>query len=143
MSPQLIIAALIAAAGFGSAWQIQSWRADAKELARAEQELVDQRNAATTAIRRTETVIAATSAATVRDAALRRDAAGARNESDRLRTSRDEAVRAAATSHNACLERIDAFSVVLGTVEAAGREVAAQADRHANDSKMMQEAWPR
>lgn len=143
MNIQLIIAAVIAASSFLGGWTIQSWRYGAKEKDRVEQELVDQRNAATTAIRRTETVIQAQSAATVRDAALRRDAAGARDESDRLRTSRDEAVRIAAASHNACLERIDAFSVVLGTVEAAGREVAAQADRLHSDRQTLIDAWPR
>lgn len=40
MSPTLIIALAIAAAsalaGFGAAWQVQAWRADAAELARLE-----------------------------------------------------------------------------------------------------------
>lgn len=143
MSPQLIIAALIAAAGFGSAWQIQSWRADAKEKDRVEQELVDQRNAATTAIRRTEAVIQAQSAATVRDGVLRRDAAGARDALVGLSLATEQALRDAATTHAACTERARALGVVLGTVAAAGGEVSAKADRHASDAKTLTDAWPR
>lgn len=116
---------------------------DAREKERAEQELADQQLSAKAAIRRQEKVIEAVNASNVREVTLRRDAAGARDESDRLRTSRDEAVRIAAASHNACLERIDAFSVVLGTVEAAGREVAAQADRLHSDRQTLIDAWPR
>ena len=143
MNPQLIIAALIAAAGFGSAWKIQSLRMDAKEKDYVEQALVDQRLAAATAIRHTEAVITATNAATVRDANLRRDADGARTALVGLSLATEQALRDAATTHAACTERARALGDVLGTVAAAGGAIAAQADRHANDAKTLSEAWPR
>ena len=143
MTPQLIIAALIAAAGFGSAWQIQSWRFDAKEKDYAQQALADQRSAATAAIRRTETVIQAQSAATVRDGVLRRDAAGARTALVGLSLATEQALRDAATTHAACTERASALGELLGTVASAGGDIAGKADRHANDAKTLIDAWPK
>ena len=143
MNPQLIIAALIAAAGFGSAWTLQNWRYGAKENERAKQELVDQRNAATTAIRRTETVISASNAATVRATALRRDADGARTALVGLSDAADSALRASSTSLDACTQRVATFSQLLGTMAAAGGEIAGKADRHASDAKTLADAWPK
>lgn len=143
MNLQLIIAALIAAAGFGSAWQIQSWRADAKENERAQQQLVDQRQSAATAIRRADNVITATNAATVRDAGLRRDADGARGALVGLSDAADSALRASGASLDACLVRAATFSELLGTVAAEGGDLAQKADRHANDAKTLMDAWPK
>ena len=143
MTPQIIIAAVIAATGFGAAWKIQDQRFDAKEKDYAQQALADQRSAATAAIRRTETVIQAQSAATVRDGVLRRDAAGARTALVGLSLATEQALRDAATSHAACTERARALGVVLGTVAAAGGAIAEKSDRHASDAKMMLDAWPK
>lgn len=142
MNIQLIIAAVIALGGFGSAWKLQDWRYGAKENERVQQQLNEERLSAKKAMRQSERVIEAQSAAQVRVIALRRDVDGARSESERLRASRDEALRIASTSHAACTERITAFDNVLGTVEAAGRAVSEKADRHANDVQTLIAAWP-
>ena len=143
MSPQLIIALVIALGSFGSAWQIQSWRADAKEKARVEQILADQRLAAATAIRRADNVIAAQNQAETRAVVLRVAAAGARDELDRLRESTADAVRAASASQAACLERAATLGELLGTVASAGGKLAEKADRHANDVEKLMAAWPK
>ena len=98
MNPQLIMAAILAAAGFVGGWTIQSWRYGAKENERAQQELVDERSAATTAIRRQESVIAATSAATAKETTLRRDADGSRRALVSLSDATDQTLRDASTS---------------------------------------------
>lgn len=143
MTPQLIVAGVIALGSFGTAWRIQDWRYQAKEAEHAEQQLANERSAATAAIRRTETVIQAQSAAAVRSAALRRDADGARVAAISLHDAAATAMRDAAVSHAACTERATALGDVLGTVEAAGRAVSEKADRHALDAQMLVEAWPR
>ena len=143
MNPQLIIAALIAAAGFGTAWKIQQWRMDAKEKEHVEQILDAERRAAAKAIRNQETVIAAQSEAARRAADLRRDAAGARDAADGLRNDIERVRTEAAQSHTACIERADAISELLGAVEAAGRSMAQAADLHASDVKTLMDAWPK
>jgi hypothetical protein len=142
VTPQLIIAAVIAAVSFGGAWQIQSWRFTAKENERAQQQLADQRSSAAGAIRRADNVIAAQSAATSRDAVLRRDAAGARTALVGLHDATEQAMRDAAATHAACVERTATLSELLRAVAQAGGEVSAQADRHANDAQTLIEAWP-
>lgn len=147
MTPQLIIAGVLFAsgsvAGFGAAWKWQAYRMDAKELEHVQQQLANERSAATTAIRRTETVIAAQSAAAVRERNLRNDAAGARSAAISLHDAAAAAMRDAAVSHAACTERIGAIGELLGTVEEAGRSMAEKADRHALDAETLSAAWPR
>lgn len=143
MNPQLIIAALIAAAGFGTAWKIQGFRMDAKEKEHVEQILDAERRAAAKAIRNQETVIAAQSEAARRAAVLRRDAAGARDAADGLRNDIERVRTEAAQSHTACIERADAISELLGAVEEAGRGMAQKADLHASDLKTLMDAWPK
>lgn len=143
MSPQIIIAAVIAAIGFGGGWKIQEWRYGAKENERAKQVLVDQRLAAATAIRRADNVIEAQSAAAVRAVGLRRAADGSRAALVGLHDAAASALRAASASQAACLERATALSELLGTVAAAGGDMAEKADRHANDVRTLSEAWPK
>lgn len=134
-----LVAATIAATG---AWKVQDWRYTAKEAERAEQQLENERLAAKGAIRRQDAVIAAQSAAAVRERNLRNDAAGAHVAVVSLHDAAAQALRDAATSHAACTERATAFSVVLGTMADAGREIAVKADRHASDAVMLRDAWP-
>ena len=141
--PQIIIAAVIAAGGFGAGWKIQSWRYGAKETARVQQTLADQRLAAATAIRRADNVIQAQSAAAGRAADLRRDADGSRAALVSLSQSADAALRAASASHNACLDRAAAIRVVLDQCGAAHQELGERADRHASDVKTLMDAWPK
>lgn len=142
MSPQLIIAAVIAACGFLGGWTLQSWRYGAKETARAEQILADQRLAAATSIRRADNVIAAQSAAAGREAGLRRDADNARSALGGLHDAAAASMREASASINACLERANAIRVVLDQCGAAYQDLGAVADRHASDVKTLTDAWP-
>ena len=141
--PQLIIAGLLLATGFGTAWQIQSWRMDAKEKANVEQILADQRSAATAALRRQEVVIAAQTAAAGREVALRSDADSARTALVGLSHAAEQALRDAATSHATCLERAAAIADVQQQSTERYRSLGETCDRHVNDIKMMQEAWPK
>lgn len=143
MNPQLIIALIIAAGSFGSAWQIQSWRHDAEELARAEQILADQRLAAATTIRRQDNVIAAQNEAETRAGALRVAAASARNELDGLRTSAASALRTAASNHNTCLERATTLSELFIASSTEYESLAEKAGRHTNDIQKLRAAWPK
>ena len=147
MTPQLIIAGVLFAsgsvAGFGAAWKWQAYRMDAKELEHVQQQLANERSAATAAIRRTETVIQAQSAAAVRERNLRNDAAGARVAAISLHDAAAAAMRDASVSHAACTERASALGDVLGAVEEAGRSMAEKADRHALDAETLSAAWPR
>lgn len=135
-----ILAGAIAATG---AWKIQNWRFDAKEKERAELQLENERLAAKTALRRVEAVVTAQNAAAIRERDLRNDAAGARAALVGLSNATDAAMRDAATSHGACLERTSALGELLGTVAQAGAGMAEKADRHSIDIKMYQEAWPK
>lgn len=143
MTPQLIVAGVIALGSFGTAWKVQDWRYGAKEAEHAEQQLENERLAAKGAIRRQDAVIAAQSAAAVRERNLRNDAAGARSAAISLHDAAAAAMRDAAVSHAACTERIGAIGELLGTVEEAGRSMAEKADRHALDAGMLVESWPR
>lgn len=143
MSPQIIAAALIAAVGFGSAWTLQEWRYGAKETERAQQELADQQLSAKAAIRRQERVIEAVSDATVREIALRRESAGARAALVSLSHAAEQALRDAATSHDACINRASVFNDVLQQSAERYRSLGETCDRHVNDLKMITSAWPK
>lgn len=143
MSPQIIAATLIAAAGFGSAWTLQDWRYGAKETERAQQELVDQQLSAKAALRRQEKVIEAVNDSAVREIALRRESAGARTALVSLSHAAEQALRDAATSHEACINRASAFNDVLQQSTERYRSLGETCDRHASDVKTLIEAWPR
>ena len=147
MTPQLIIALVIAAASFGggfaSAWKIQNGIAAEKENEYVQQTLRATRDAAATAIRRADNVIIAQSEAALRERRLRADAASSRDAVGRLSHAADEALSRAQATHAACLATAAAASELLITVSTERRELAEKADRHVNDIKMMQEAWPK
>ena len=143
MTPQLIVAGVIALGSFGTAWRIQDWRYQAKEAEHAEQQLANERSAATAAIRRTETVIQAQSAAAVRSAALRRDADGARVAAISLHDAAATAMRDAAVSHAACIDSASKLKVVFLECSRNYEEVARDADNWENDAVMLRDAWPK
>jgi len=143
MTAQLIAAAVLALAAFGSAWQIQDWRYGAKEQENAQHQLAAQRQAAATAVRRVDNVIEAQNAAAVRDRGLRIDAAGARTALVGLHAAAADAMRAAAASHDACVDRAAAIGDVLKESTDRYAELGQKADRHASDVKTLTDAWPR
>ena len=143
MNPQLIIATIIAALSFGSAWKIQDWRMDAKEKERAEQELVQIQHSAATAIRRVENTVTAQNESARRAVALRRDADTSRAAALSVSLAAGEALRRALDSHASCTESATALTAVLQQCAERRRELAEIADRHVNDIQTLKEAWPR
>ena len=141
-----IYAAVLAAsfaAGGAAAWQFQSMRADAKEKDRVTQQLADSQEAAKMERLRQNAVIDAQNSARAREIRLRADADGARTELGGLRNATAGALQAASASHAACLERADAFSVVLNLCANQYQGLAATADRIASDRQTLIEAWPK
>lgn len=135
-------ALLSAVMAFGSAWKIQNWRADAKEKEHAEQTLDIVRQSAAADIRRLDNRIRSADAAVAREVVLRRDAAGARVALVGLSGATEQAMRAAQTTHAACLERANAISVVLGQCAGRYTGLAATADRIASDREALIDGWP-
>jgi hypothetical protein len=143
MTPQIIIAAIIAACGFGSAWQIQNWRQDAKEKQRAESELAQVQHSAATAIRRADNTITAQNESARRAIALRRDADLSRAATISVSLAAGEAMRRALDSHQTCLVSATALDNVFQQCAERRRELAEIADRHANDVKTLMDAFPK
>jgi len=143
MNLTLIASVLSAALAFGGAWQIQSWRFDAKEKGRVEQQLSAEREAARNARKSVENVVDAQNRAKGREMQLRVDAAAARDATERLRVSTAAALSAARESADACNVRVDALGELFLAVEKAGGDMAEKAGRHASDTKTLMDAWPK
>ena len=144
MNPQLIIAAIIAALSFGSAWQIQSWRADAKEKANVQQTLRATQESAATAIRRADNVILAQNAAVVRERTLRADIARGRSELDSLRSAASSySLRAKSNPIGSGLDVADIFPELFLDCSQRYVEVAGVADQWKSDAIKLHEAWPK
>ena len=142
MSLQIIIALGIALGGFGSAWQIQSWRADAEGKQRAETALENERLVAKTRSRNDNAVIAATNAGVTRNISLRRDADSSRAALVGLSHAADAVLRDAATSHETCVERANTLGELFLTSSKEYTGMAEKAGRHANDVQTLVAAWP-
>ena len=141
-------AAVAGVLAFGAGWQVQSWRygkqiADmktqqAQQLANARKQALDDltrmqgaKDAAIEAAEKRAQTNAARAAAARADAdSLRAQLAGV---PARIATATDAAVR----------EYAAAASAVLGECIGEYQALAGQADQHANDARLMREAWPR
>lgn len=143
MNPQIIIAAIIAAASFGTAWRIQDWRFDAKEKTHEEQKLVQVQHSAAVQIRRADNVIVAQNAATSRAVALRTDRDSVISELARLRDTLARPVPGAGATGDACTERTDPARELLSECAAQLTDLAGKADRHASDAMTLQQGWPK
>ena len=142
-------AIIIAAALAGWAgWSVQGWRMGeqiaALKTAQAEAVNTATREARAQESKRFQGVQDAQAAAQTRAVAARRDADAARTELDRLRNS-VAAARGGVPGESAaaCAQRADAAGDVLGQCAAAYSDLAAVADRHANDARTLIEAWPK
>ena len=143
MSPQLLIAAIIAAASFGTAWRIQDWRFDAKEKTHAEQKLAQVQLSAAADIRRMDNTIQAQRAATSRAVALRTDRDRAYSELERLRDTLARPVPGTSAASDACVESGSKRNVVLLECLASYEALARDADLWKNDALMLRDAWPK
>ena len=143
MTPHLIIiAAVIAATGFGAAWKIQDRRFDAKEKAHAEQKLAQIQHNAAASIRRADNVIAAQNAATARSVAIRRDRDSAYAELDRLRDTL-RTMPGAGDTTTACADRTDPARELFADCAAQLTDMAGKADRVNSDRQTLIDAWPK
>ena len=143
---QLIIAGVLAAAGFGSAWMVQEWRYE-KTLSdiHAEQALAlaaAESKAHETTIRLQKQVDDAARKHASRVADLRRDAAGSRSALLGLSHAADQALRRAEDSHAACLADASTLTVVLGKCSAELQDMAELTDGWHNEAMTLREAWP-
>lgn len=144
MNPQLIIAAVIAAASFGGAWQIQSWRYGAKEAERVQQTLRATQDNAKTAIRRADNVIFAQNTAVVRERNLRADLGRARTELERLsHTTSSYSLRTQSNPLGSGLDVADPFPELFLSCSGRLVEVAGEADQWKSDAIKLHEAWPK
>lgn len=147
LPPRLIVAGIIAVAsagtGFGAAWQIQSWRADAEEKDRVEIALENQRLVAATRARHDQAIIVAASAGVARGIAIRRDSDSTRVAVLGLHDDTKAFVRNAAAEPATCPDRTATLGELLDKLAEAGGELAGKADRHASDIQTMREAAPK
>ena len=140
-----ILAAVVAFAG---GWKVQGWRLGEQiaQIKAAQLEAVNTaaREARAQESKRFQGVQDAQAAAQTRAQAARRDADAARSELDRLRND-IAATRGGVPGEStaACAQRADAAADVLGQCAAAYSDLAAVADRHANDARTLIEAWPK
>ena len=147
MSPQLIIALAIGAAsattGFGTAWKIQSLRADSLEKTHVEQTLRATELAAQNAARLSKQIIDAQNDAALRERGLRADAASSRVSAVSLSHVAAEALRRADTTHNACRDVANTQNDILNQCVGKYRAVAEDADRAISDRQTLIDSWPK
>lgn len=152
MAPLLVThtaaAVLGAALAATAAWQLQDWRlggqiatlqaTHATERARTSQAAWAAERA--TAIR----YQGALNEARTREAALQRDAARARAESDGLREQASDAARRIAhgAAPAAVAEYANAVGELLADCSRSYQAMAAAADGHAADARALSDAWP-
>ena len=138
----VIVAALIGTAAVSSlvTSRIQTTIYDAKEKQRVEQQLVDERLQAAREQEANAVATRARDAAALRSADLRRSADRSRDALVRLSDAADQALRAAAGSHIACLDTALAEHTVLKQSTERYRELAEIADRHVSDIQTMIDA---
>ena len=137
-----------AAIGFGGAWQTQTWRYDAQlskihaqhatALADAHQKALDD----TIKLQRTkDDAIKQAEQRAKQNAA---SAAAARADADSLRAQLASVQgRIASATDSAVREYANAASVVFAECVRSYQELAGKADGHANDARLMLEAWPK
>lgn len=140
-----LAAAVIAAL---AAWFFQDNRYTA-ELAELRLEHANAVSEATSTLRAEQHAIAtkyqgALNAATERETISRRRLAAAARESDGLREQLSDTARRIATAPPAAVaEYATAVSRLFADCSRSYQELAGQADGHANDVRLMQEAWPK
>jgi len=140
----LIIPAVAGAIGFGSAWQIQSWRADAHAKHSIEIAAAQERELHGLESKRQSQLAAAQSLATQRATKLRSEYAGARDTAERLRSDLTEAnLRISSASADAVAEYALTANLVFDNCTRKYLEMAGSAQSHSIDVQVMQEGWPK
>ena len=130
-----------------STWHVQAWRYDAQiagiKTAHAQDAFLASEEAARNFRAITTQYEGALNDARKREADLRRNVAAARTESDGLRDA-IYAFRAKLPNATAATVAVaaDTAAELLGACSAEYQDVAAAADGHAADARLMHEAWP-
>lgn len=148
-APGLLAAcALVAgAAGFGGAWQVQSWRYTA-QIASQQAQAAAATTAAVQAARATEqarnkTLQDAQHAAQIRAKTAQAAAAAAAADANSLRdTIAAINLQLPTQPPAACVARASTAGELLAQCADAYQALAATADRHASDVRTLMEAWP-
>ncbi|WP_035203082.1 hypothetical protein [Acidovorax sp. CF316] len=141
------VAVLGAAVAATAAWQLQGWRLG-EQIAALQATHATERARASQAAWAAERATAlkyqgALNEARTREAALQRDAARARTESDGLREQAAAAARRIAGAAPAAVaEYATAAGELLADCSRAHQELARQADGHAADARAFRDAWP-
>ncbi len=131
-----------------STWHVQAWRYDAQiagiKTAHAQAATLASEEAARNFRAITTQYEGALNDSRKREADLRRNVAAARNESDGLRDA-IYAFRAKLPNATAATVAVaaDTAAELLGACSAEYQDVAAAADGHAADARLMHEAWPK
>jgi len=133
-----ILAAVIASglSGFGLAWELQAGNISERELGHANDRISATIASRATIERITTTLTAAQNAATTRINNERRLAVIATATSSRVQASADRALRAAAASHESCLERAAALRTVFGSCAAEYQRLGEVAGRLDSDRRL-------
>lgn len=130
-----------------AAWTVQGWRMDAQlqtlktDYATAQAQAVEKAHAET--IRLQSQKDAAERLARARQSDLARDAAGARDDLERVRNASAEALLLSGHSHAACIDRATALKDVFDQCSGAFTGLAATADRLDSDRQTLTDAWPK
>jgi len=143
MNFTLISAIVAAAIGFGTAWQIQSWRMDANENHRITQQAEAERELYALEQKRSAQVVAAANAARLRERKLRLDAAAAVAAADSLRSALTRNVQAARDDPGSCPDRTATASELLVECSQEYTTLAGRCSRHVSDIETLIGAWPK
>jgi hypothetical protein len=136
--------ALVSASlAFGGAWRVQDWRYKSKEAENESIRAAEGFAAGNAAKGQIQNVSNAQSAATRRDASLRRAAADSADQLRLLHEASAAALRTAATSLDACTERAATFSRLLDHCGQDYQDLGERADRHVSDIRTLMDAWPK
>lgn len=132
---------LVAASmAFAGAWNIQSWRCDAKEKVRVEEQITVERDARILDNKRISGVVAAQNAARVREVDLRAAADRSRAALGGMQASTDAALRSAAADHSACTVTAAALGSILNQCTGRYQALGEAADRHVSDIRTLTDA---
>lgn len=147
MSPQLIITSVLVSGslftGFVAAWKIQNVNITLERAERAKIDLESERLARRARLEASQRIVSAQNEAANRERRIRADADGSRAALVGLSAAADEALRTAATSHEACTNTAAAQSTVLNQCADRYRSMAETADRIESDRQTILDAWPK
>lgn len=143
MNLTIISAAIAGAIGFGTAWQIQSWRATEDENNRITQQREAERELSRLEQARSLQVLTAQNDARKRESKLRADAAAANDAVSQLRDTLHSSVQAARGDPYADAVRANALGELLTECSTEYSKMAGIADRLNSDRVMLMDAWPR